>query len=114
LPILKTVSNIWRLQNSQNDALALSEKAGEIYNHVCVVAERLQKLGGSLLSSNNHYNNVLISLVGQQGLHGKVERFQEMSIEANKRMPQLEPLNKDVELERLDRVLLDGLPEGSK
>ncbi|KZZ10860.1 hypothetical protein A3749_10185 [Oleiphilus sp. HI0078] len=78
------------------------------------MAERLQKLGGSLLSSNNHYNNVLISLVGQQGLHGKVERFQEMSIEANKRMPQLEPLNKDVELERLDRVLLDGLPEGSK
>lgn len=105
MPVLKTVSNIWRLQNSQNEALALSDKAGEIYNQVCMVAERLQKLGGSLQSSNKHYNNVLVSLVGQQGLHGKVERFQELSIDANRNMPQLDRLETDFELDRIERVL---------
>jgi DNA recombination protein RmuC len=110
MPILKTVSNIWRLQNSQDDALALGEKAGDIYNQVCLVAERLQKLGGSMQSSSKHFNNVLVALAGQQGLHGKVERFKELSIEANRNMPQLDSLHTDFELERVERVLTDRMP----
>ena len=111
VPILKTVSNVWRLQNSQDEALAISDKAGEIYNHVCTLAERLHKLGGSLQSASRHYNSVLTSLVGQQGLHGKVERFQSMSIEANKAMPQMDHLNTEMELDRVERVLTDILPD---
>ena len=109
LPILKTVSNIWRLQNSRDDALALSDKAGEIYNQVCVLAERLSKLGSSMQTASKHYNNVLVSLAGQQGLHGKVERFQSLSIEANKSMPQLDPLSDEFELERLERLITGEL-----
>jgi DNA recombination protein RmuC len=105
LPILKTISNIWRLQNSQDNALALSQKAGDIYNQVCSVAERVQRLGGTLLSANKHYNGVLVSLVGQQGLHGKVERFRDSSIEANRQMPEIDSLHSDLELDRLDAIL---------
>lgn len=110
MPVLKTISNIWRLQNSQDDALALSEKAGEIFNQVCLVAERLQKLGQSMQSSNKHFNNVLVSLVGQQGLYGKVERFQDLSIEANRSIPKLDTLQAEFELGRLDSVLTDKVP----
>ena len=105
LPVLKTISNIWRMKNSQDDALALSEKAGDIYNQVCLLAERMQRLGGTLLTANKHYNGVLVALLGQQGLHSKVERFRSASIEANKQMPNIEAIHADLELDRLDVVL---------
>lgn len=114
LPILKTVSNIWRLQNSQDNALALSQKAGDIYNQVCSLAERMQRLGGTLLTANKHYNGVLLSLVGQQGLYGKVERFRDSSIEANRQMPEVDTLHTDLELDRLDIILAQNEYQASE
>jgi DNA recombination protein RmuC len=101
MPLLKTVSNVWMLERSHSEVKELSERAGEIFNQVCALAERLQKLGGTLITANKHYNHVLVSLTGQQGLYGKVERFSALSVEANKKMPKIEPVNSDVELERL-------------
>jgi DNA recombination protein RmuC len=41
-------------------------------------------------------------LVGKQGLHGKVERFQQLSTRANKEMAALEPIHEELETDRLD------------
>lgn len=101
IPILRTVANLWMMHRSNTEAREISEKAGEIYNQVCTVAERLQKLGGSLGAVSNHYNNTVKALVGQQGLHGKVERFSQLSAKVSKSMPELEPTHIDFETERL-------------
>lgn len=89
MPILRTVANLWRIERGNLEAKEISAKAGEIYNQICVVAERLNKLGNSLSSVSNHYNNTVTALVGQQGLVEKVERFMDLSAKANKIIPRL-------------------------
>jgi DNA recombination protein RmuC len=102
MPILRTVANLWMVEQSNQEAKEISARAGEIYNQVCLVAERLNKLGNTLKSANNHYNDTVRGLAGQQGLYGKIERFQQLSTKANKEMTALEPLHSDIENDRLD------------
>lgn len=114
MPILKTVANLWRIEQGNSEARELSEKAGDIYNQVCVVAERLQKLGRTLNTVSNQYNDTVKGLAGKQGLAGKVERFASLSHKVRKSMPQLEPNHADVEYERLELVAEAVQPEENK
>ena len=105
MPILRTVANLWRIERGNHEAREISEKAGEIYNQVCVVAERLSKLGNTLNTVSNQYNQTVTSLVGRQGLIGKVERFQQLSTKASQATPQVELLSNDHETMRLESVV---------
>jgi DNA recombination protein RmuC len=102
IPILTTVANLWSMERSTREARELGDKAGDIYNQVRKVAERLNKLGGSLQAATNHYNDTTRALTGRQGLRGKVERFAEMSSKVTKSIPELEPLHHDFQSESLE------------
>lgn len=106
MPILRTVANLWRIERGNTEAKEIAEKAGEIYNQICLVAERLSKLGNTLSTVSNQYNSTVTALVGQQGLVGKVERFKTLSAKANKTMPDVELLNNQVDLARLEALNL--------
>ena len=108
MPILRTVANLWMVEQSNTEAREISGRAGEIYNQVCTVAERLHKLGNTLKAASNHYNETVTGLVGKQGLHGKVERFQQLSAKANKEMATLDPIHNDIENDRLALVIDNG------
>jgi DNA recombination protein RmuC len=108
MPILRTVANLWMVEQSNTEAREISGRAGEIYNQVCTVAERLHKLGNTLKAASNHYNETVTGLVGKQGLHGKVERFQQLSAKANKEMTSLDPIHNDIENDRLALVIDNG------
>lgn len=101
MPILRTVANLWRIERGNVEAREISTRAGEIYNQVCLVAERLAKLGATLSTVSTRYNETVTALVGQQGLVGKVDRFKDLSAKANKTMPTVELLHSDVETEKL-------------
>lgn len=105
IPILRTVSNLWMIERSNAEAREISEKAGEIFNQVCTVAERLNKLGGTLKTVSSHYNSTVTALAGQQGLYGKVERFGQLSTKVSKSLPSLEPSHTDFESERLALIV---------
>lgn len=105
IPILRTVSNLWMIERSNAEAREISEKAGDIYNQVCTVAERLNKLGGTLNTVSNHYNDTVTALAGKQGLYGKVERFTKLSAKVTKSMPATEPAHRDFETERLSMIV---------
>jgi DNA recombination protein RmuC len=102
MPILRTVANLWMIDQSSKEAKEISSRAGDIYNQVCLVAERLHKLGNTLKAANNHYNDTVKSLAGQQGLYGKIDRFQQLSTRANKEMSPLEAIHADIENDRLE------------
>jgi DNA recombination protein RmuC len=108
MPILRTVANLWRIERGNAEAKEIAEKAGEIYNQICLVAERLSKLGNTLSTVSNQYNSTVTALVGQQGLVGKVERFKDLSAKANKSMPNVELLNNDVDLTRLSLITTEN------
>lgn len=101
IPVLKTVASLWMVARSNEQAKALADRAGDIYNQVALVAERLRKLGESLETVTRHYNGTVTAMAGQQGLHGKVVRFRELSARANRQIADLQPLAADVDTERL-------------
>ncbi|WP_116368481.1 DNA recombination protein RmuC [Parahaliea mediterranea] len=101
MPVLRTVANLWMVDRSNREAREISNRAGEIYNQVALVAQRLNRLGNSLRSAGNHYNDTVRALAGQQGLQGKVERFAQLSGRARRDMPELAPVHSDLEQERL-------------
>lgn len=105
IPILRTVSNLWMIERSNAEAREISERAGDIYNQVCTVAERLGKLGGTLSTVSNHYNDTVTALAGKQGLYGKVERFNKLSAKVSKSLPALEPAHMDFQAERLGLIV---------
>ena len=105
IPILRTVSNLWMIERSNAEARQISDKAGEIYNTVCTLAERLSSLGGSLKAASNHYNNTVRSLVGQQGLYGKVEKFTQLSNKISKSLPDLTAQEVDFDQDRVQLIV---------
>ncbi|MDH2999107.1 recombinase RmuC [Pasteurellaceae bacterium LFhippo2] len=108
MPILRTVANLWRIERGNAEAREISERAGDIYNQVCTIAERLSKLGNTLTTASNQYNQTVTSLVGKQGLLGKVERFQQLSTKASQDVPQVELLNNDIDTMRLEILKSDS------
>jgi DNA recombination protein RmuC len=98
---------LWMIEQGNQEAKEISSRAGDIYNQVCLVAERLHKLGNTLRAANNHYNETVTGLVGKQGLHGKVDRFRQLSTRANKEMSELEPLHEEIETDRLEATMGD-------
>lgn len=101
MPILRTVANLWRIERSNTEAREISERAGDIYNQVCLLAERFAKLGNSIANVNTRYNETVTALVGQQGLFGKIDRFKDLSTKANKILPDVELLHTDINTEKL-------------
>lgn len=114
MPILKTIANLWMTARSNEQAHELSARAGDIYNQVAMVAERLKRLGATLDTVGRHYNDVVKSVAGQQGLYGKAARFRELSARANRTMPDLAPVHADHEHERLDLIASGGEANGTR
>ena len=103
MPILRTVANLWMIEHSNREAREISERAGDIYNTVCLLGERLLSLGTSISTTANKYNDAVKAVQGKQGLLGKVSRFQSLSQRANKSFPDaLRPIEPDVETIRLE------------
>jgi len=109
IPILTTVANLWAMERSTREARELGDKAGDIYNQVRKVTERLAKIGGSLGAATNHFNETVTAISGRQGLRGKVERFAEMSSKVTQAIPEIEPLHNDLQSEKLE-LLAEALP----
>lgn len=97
MPILRTVSNLWRLEQGNKEAQEISRQAGDLYNQLCTLVERFKKLGDALGTTQSRYNETVVALAGKQGIIGKAERFQKLSNRANKTMTELEPLVPDTE-----------------
>lgn len=117
MPILRTVANLWMIEHSNREAREISERAGDIYNTVCLLGDRLLSLGASLSTATNKYNDAVKAVQGKQGLAGKVARFQTSSKRANKTFPEaLSPIDPEIEVMRIDE-LHDGkqtpLPDDS-
>lgn len=112
IPILRTVANLWAMEQSNREAREIGDRAGEIYNNVCTLSERLLKLGNTMNTASKQYNDTVTALVGQQGLHGKVERFTQLSSKVSKSLPALEPKHIDFETEKLNLVAEPILEEG--
>ena len=105
MSILRTVANLWMIEHSNREAREISERAGDIYNTVCLLGERLYALGASISTTANKYNDAVKAVQGKQGLVGKVARFQSLSKRANKSFPEaLSPIDPEIDTARLEEL----------
>ena len=115
MPILRTVANLWMIEHSNREAQEISEKAGDIYNTVCLLGDRLYGLGTSLSATANKFNETVKAVQGKQGLIGKVARFQTVSKRANKTFPKaLSAIEPNIELPSLPDQHDKGAAPGAK
>ena len=105
MPVLRTVANLWMVDRSHREVQEIADAAGDIYNQVCTLSERLSGLGKSLVAASRHYDGTVTALVGNQGLHARVDRFKGLSARASKTLTSMDVLNLDNESQRIDLAL---------
>ncbi|MDP5053200.1 MAG: DNA recombination protein RmuC [Congregibacter sp.] len=101
LPMLRTVASLWITYRSNEEARAISEMAGDIYNKVCLVGQRLEDMGKTLSTMTDKYNQTVTAVVGKQGLYGKVERFKSTATNAKGELPKPITQHPNIEHDRL-------------
>jgi len=101
LPMMRTVANLWIAYQSDTEARAISDAAGDIYNKVALLSERLEDLGRSLGTAVGKYNRTVTAVVGRQGLQGRIERFRSVSANARGDLPQPASLHPAIDSDRL-------------
>lgn len=112
LPMLRTVAGLWISYRSNEEAREIGALAGDIYNKVRVVAERLEDMGKTLSSATVKYNRTVTALVGNQGLLGKVERFKSSSANARGDLPRPDTLHPSIEHDRLTSLVQNDKDSG--
>ena len=90
MPVLGTVSSLWRLdqQNQSTEALALS--AERVHDKLRVFLEHFKRVGHQLDMARNTFDSAQASLMGRGSLIGNVDKFKELGVKVRKKLPELE------------------------
>lgn len=105
LPILRTISNLWAIEQSRHLAQELSQQAGDIFKQISRIAQLLEKVGGNISALSNNYNQTLTALTGRQGLYPKLERLGAAAGQSLDSLPQPKHQASHLELHRLQNLL---------
>ena len=80
MPLLRVVANLWRMEHGNKEAKEILKSANEIYEKFCTIAEKLNRLGNSVRSVNDNFNEVVKSVSGQGGLDSRLEKFKKIAL----------------------------------
>ncbi len=88
MPILRTVSTLWRIdkQNQSTEELALS--AEKVHTKLAVFLEKFQKLGAQLVTASNSFEDAQKTLSGKGSLFKLIDDFREKGVKVTKKLPQ--------------------------
>lgn len=88
--LLKAVAYGWRQVALAENAEHIRQHAETLHQRIATFAEHMQKMGGALENSVQHFNNAVGSLERQ--VLPAARRFTELGVQAKKPMPELEPV----------------------
>lgn len=89
LPTLRTVENLWKMERQSNNAKAIAEEAGKLYDKFIGFEQDLSKLGKALNTANEAYRDARSKLIdGSGNLVGKVQRLKKMGAKTTKQFPE--------------------------
>ncbi|MGZ8163209.1 MAG: DNA recombination protein RmuC [Methylobacter sp.] len=88
LATLRTVENIWRYERRNENARAIADKAGIVYDKIRGFVDELDKLGKQLSTVNNTYDGVMNKLTGGHGnLIRHASSFVDLGVKVRKTFP---------------------------
>ncbi|NOT13940.1 MAG: DNA recombination protein RmuC [Methylococcaceae bacterium] len=88
LATLRTIENIWRYERQNENARAIAEKAGIVYDKIRGFVDDLDKLGKQLSTVNTTYEGVMNKLTqGQGNLIRQASSFVDLGVKIKKSLP---------------------------
>ncbi|MGR9053974.1 MAG: DNA recombination protein RmuC, partial [Gammaproteobacteria bacterium] len=88
LATLRTIDNIWRYERQNENARAIADKAGALYDKIRGFAEDLDKLGKQLATVHGTYDGIMNKLVSGQGnLIRQAGSFVDLGVKVKKELP---------------------------
>ena len=89
LATLRTVSNLWRQEQQNQNALEIAQQGGVLYDKFVVLVEELEQLGQRLQTTQNSYHSVIQRLSSDRGgLMKRAQRLQELGAKVSKKIPE--------------------------
>ncbi len=88
LATLRTIENIWRYERQNENARAIADKAGIVYDKIRGFVEDLDKLGKQLSTVHTTYDGVMNKLTqGHGNLIRQASSFVDLGVKVKKTMP---------------------------
>ncbi|MFI3158034.1 MAG: DNA recombination protein RmuC [Methylococcaceae bacterium] len=88
LATLRTIENIWRYERQNENARAIADKAGSLYDKICGFVEDIEKLGKQLSTVNGTYDALRSKLnQGRGNLVNQAASFVELGVKVKKALP---------------------------
>ncbi len=88
LATLRTIENIWRYERQNENASAIADKAGLVYDKIRGFVDDLDKLGKQLSTVNSTYDGVMNKLTqGNGNLIRQASSFVELGVKVKKTFP---------------------------
>jgi len=87
LPILKTISGLWRLEKQNKNSMEIAKKAGQLYDKFVVLYEGLQSTNEMINRLQSSHQESLKRLSeGKGNLISKVDELKELGAKASKKI----------------------------
>lgn len=88
LATLRTVQNIWRYEQQNENARLIADKAGALYDKIRGFAEDIEKLGNQLSTVHKTYDGIVNKLsTGHGNLLRQATAFEELGVKVKKKLP---------------------------
>ncbi len=88
LATLRTIQNIWRYEQQNENARIIADKAGSLYDKIRGFVEDLEKLGNQLATVNKTYDDAMNKLTtGRGNLVRQASSFEELGVKVKKKLP---------------------------
>ncbi|MGR9046615.1 MAG: DNA recombination protein RmuC [Gammaproteobacteria bacterium] len=88
LATLRTVENIWRYERQNENARAIADKAGALYDKIRGFADDLDRLGKQLTTVHQTYDGIMNKLTtGQGNLIRQASSFVDLGVKVKKEFP---------------------------
>jgi len=88
LAVLKIISDLWKIEKQNRNAMDIAEKAGLLYDKFVGFVENMQTLGKNIRQAQNSYEEAFKQLsTGKGNLVGKSEELRKIGAKACKQLP---------------------------
>ncbi|RUO78150.1 DNA recombination protein RmuC [Idiomarina seosinensis] len=106
LVALRTIHNIWQYEYQNRNAEKIAIEAAKLYDKFVGFIDDLEKVGSSLQTLDNRYQDAMKKLSSGRGnLVSRIEKFREMGVQTSKRIGDnwLDDESEDSKSDSLDR-----------
>lgn len=88
LATMRTVENIWRYERQNQNARAIADRAGAVYDKLRGFVEDMEKIGAQISTLEQQYHGAMNKLTqGKGNLVSQATRFVELGVQVKRKMP---------------------------